>query len=758
MTIVRRMDLKSTVIKRTAAAALLMILVMAAAFGFRLFSHRQVVRTMGQEYMDPETGLPFLTEMDSYYHLRMTRDIMDRGVPGGEYKDNEAWDTLSYAPYGRSAADYKPLMAYIAIASKKILSRFAEVTLEKVVYWQGAVLSVLVVIPVFIMAYRLGGFITALVSSVLACINYGYFVHTIPGFYDTDTILSTVSCLFFLSAVLLASAFEKKTFFKSALLFFLASLCLLIMSWNAYALFVGVLTVSLVIYAVLVKRNTAGSFKRVLTLALGMIGLIFLSILIFDRSFFANMFSQATSVFAGGRGIFPDALVSVSEMKKPVIIAGGFTGLFQMKVLSGTAIGVVNAVGGAIPCISAAVMCIMLIRDIVKKKFRFDHILLAVWYFAAFVLAFRSWRFIMLFAVPVALLSGLFAGWLIGLMREKRMMDYKVYAAMILLLMMFPTLYGAYRSAGDSHPSVNMSFYDSMKKIKLDSDRDTILASWWDYGYFFEEKAQRRTIFDGGSQNGMRVYWIGKALSCADEDLSYNIIRMLSGEGDKATEEMIKAFGETKETLFLMTRLLSGTKEEARAGLEEKGVSVTDSERIVSLLFPEADEEVLCLISRDMYSIAQWFYTLGTWGEEGVDTSDYSMTMKPTEVDPVRGQAVWRYNPKGEPFNLMLTPENGSFEAHIDAVNVGASVPAVDRVVVKNGADIREIPMEKPSESDGEWVVYLEKNGDRTMMTVMTAGLYDSVFGRLYFRNGAGLEHFVPSRYGGSFVTVFEMK
>ena len=201
------MNLNTTATKRIAISIALMILIMAAAFGFRLLSHRQVVNMMGEEYTDPETGLPYLTEMDSYYHLRMTRDIMDYGVPGGEYKDNEAWDSLSYAPHGRSAADYKPLMAYIAIASKKLISRFKATTLEKVVYWQGTFLSVLVVIPVFIIAYRLGGFVSALVSSILACINYGYFVHTIPGFYDTDTILSTVSCLFFLSAILLVFAF-----------------------------------------------------------------------------------------------------------------------------------------------------------------------------------------------------------------------------------------------------------------------------------------------------------------------------------------------------------------------------------------------------------------------------------------------------------------------------------------------------------------------------------------------------------------------
>ena len=99
---------------------------------------------------------------------------------------------------------------------------------------------------------------------------------------------------------------------------------------------------------------------------------------------------------------------------------------------------------------------------------------------------------------------------------------------------------------------------------------------------------------------------------------------MIAGKGDTATDELIAEFGEDKDTLSFMTALLSGTREEAVDELKGKGISLEEAERLGSLLFPETEDEILLLITPDMFSISNWFYTFGTWGEEGVDEDDYS--------------------------------------------------------------------------------------------------------------------------------------
>ena len=74
------------------------------------------------------------------------------------------------------------------------------------------------------------------------------------------------------------------------------------------------------------------------------------------------------------------------------------------------------------------------------------------------------------------------------------------------------------------------------------------------------------------------------------------------------------------------------------------------------------------------------------------------MSMTPTQVDLSKGQVAWRFNADGEAFNLILTEKDGEYEAHTEAVNAGAKVPAIDRVVIRGNGMIKEDPMEKPAE------------------------------------------------------------
>jgi len=747
-------------------AMFLIILIMSAALFFRMMAARAVYTSLGEDYIDPETDVPYLTEMDSYYHLRMTRDILDHSHPGNELKDGEPWDGLSYAPYGRSAAGYSPLMAYIAVFFSRLLSSFGNITLERVVYWQGAFLSVLVVIPVFILAYRIQGMIGAFTAAVLASLNYGYFLHTVPGFYDTDTVLSWSSALFFCLACLLMSSFtEKKEDSKKPVkravyagAFFLSFLVLII-SWNVYTLFMGILALSLLVFSALLIKTEKGSVREKIIGPVTAMALILLGILILDRDFISNLFSQFLSVFPGnGSGLFPDAYVSVSEMRKPSLIAGGLTGLFQMKVLSGNNIGVINAVGGSVCCVLALIMWVILIRGILKGERRFDRILLVVWYFLTAILAFRSWRFIMLFAVPTAILSGIFVGKICALMKDRKMMDWQAYAVMLILLAIFPAVYGAYRSVGDSFPQVNRYLHEPLSSIRSETGTDTIIASWWDYGYFYEEKTGRRTIFDGGSQNGMRIYWVGKSLATKDEKLSRNIIKMLSGSGDKATERMIKAFRESTDTLVFMKELLSLDRDFAEAKLLERGLSPEEAAGLAELIFPEVKEEVLFIITHDMLNIAQWFARFGFYGEEGaLSEDDYSLILNGMEYKPENAKAGWRFERDGETIDLFIEEENGIFKAHTERPGQdGKSIP-IDRIIkMENNRAMEYGGSEAASEGKG-WTVLLNMDAPSPIVTVITSPLYESVFGRLYFQGGRGMEYYAFSDLSGGSAFVYNV-
>ncbi len=753
---------KAGVKKRIPVVAVLLIILLGIFL--RIMAGNTVISRLGDDYIDQETGVPYLTEMDSYYHLRMTRDIQNFGHAGETLKDGEPWDSLSYAPLGRSAADYSPLMAYIAVFSTKILSFIKDISLEKTVYWQGTFLSVLVALPVFIIGYRMQGMIAAVIAGVLSVLNYGYFLHTVPGFYDTDTVLSWACAFFFCFAILLAESREKKKRIIYSILFFISFL-ILIISWNAYTLFLGIIAISLVIYSILSVKEEKMELREKLTGPCLSLILIVVGILILDRDFFLNLASQFMAVFAGGStGLFPDAYVSVSEMRKPSLIAGGLSGLFQMKVLSGSNIGVINAVGGSVACIMALVMWVMLVRGLIKGERRFDHVLLVVWYFLTAILAFRSWRFIMLFAVPTAILAGVLVGKICALMKDRKMMDWQVYAGMLILLAIFPTLYGAYRSVGDSQPHVNRYLAEPLENIRSRTDSDTMIASWWDYGYFYEEKTGRRIIFDGGSQNGMRIYWIGKAFASGDEKLSRNIIRMLSGAGDSATEKMIASFGESRETLALMTELLSLDREAAEKRLSDKGITSGEAAEIAELLFPDPDEDVLLIITPDMVRIAQWFASFGFYGEDTISEDDYAMVIDNAEYKSENGKAGWRFAMDNKPVDLIIEEKNEIYTAHTETPGKGGEPVSIDRMIImENGMSTEysgdgAVSINASSEGGKGWTVFVNKDTETPFITVVTTPLFDSVFGRLYFRGGERMEYFGMSDLTGGSAAIFEVK
>ena len=739
----------------------LIILIMLMSFGFRLLVNHRVNTELGEAYTDPETGVPYLTEMDSYYHLRMTRDIEVYGHAGETVKDGEPWDALSYAPYGRSADNYRPLMAYIAIFVYRILSAAGMVTLEQVAYWQGAVLSALVVIPVFIMAYRMQGMIAAVTAAVLSAVNYGYFVHTVPGFYDTDMVISWTSCFFFCFGCLLVSCMEPDSEeggsnisgrrIKIAVYSFLfgLSLLLLIGSWYIFYMFAGIFAGTVLLFILMRtvmagKRNGAAVVKGSAPLMLLIAGLC-IAVFIARPDIINSVIVNIKGVFSQGKGsIFPNALVSVSEMRKPSLIAGGLTGLFQMRVLSDTNIGIINAVGGLVPCLAALIMCVMLVMRIVKKNVKFEYILLIIWFLITAILAVRSWRFIMLFAFPVAILAGMFTGNICSLMEEKKMMDRKVFEGMIITLMLFPALYGAYRSSADSMPSVNRGMHDSLTYIRDNTDEDTILAGWWDYGYFFEEKAVRRTLFDGGSQDGARIYWVARAFATKDEVLSSNIFRMIAGSGNEAVDRMLELFGEDKETLRLMDELLSGDRETAIARLKSENIGDEEAEELSMLLFPDVKEDVLCIITREMPGVAGWFARFGYPDEEdGYSDDAYAVIMDHEDFVSYDGKAGWQIARDDGKINLIIENEDGMYNAYTTPEDSEDEKTPVDRLLIAENGTMREYRSNtEPDEKTPGFVVFVQNDLEVPQVTVITSLMADSVFGRLYYLGGSGLERY----------------
>ncbi len=718
---------------------------------------------MGEGFMDSETGLPYLSEMDCYYHLRMTRDITLYGHPGDTVKDGVPWDSFSYAPDGRDTSTYRPLLAYIAIAVNRFISIFVFQTLEQTVYWLNVFLSALVVIPVFLLVFEMCGLTGAIAASVLSALNLAYFYNTVPGFYDTDCVISWTACFFFYFGVKLVKGWQEKD--KKSLILngigLIVSFTALYNSWYVYYLFPGIFAGALILFMLLTwKKNEKGLFSFApLLLAAGLIIMILIlekEFLIKIRFYFNQLFSKADS---NGGDLFRNVLSSINELQKPSLFGGSFSNVFRLNLFSEANNSIINLAGGILPFLSACVMAVILIVRIIRKNVRIEYLLLLLWFAVTLVISFRGQRFTILYAVPSAILAGNLAGTICGLMDQRKLMFRNLYKCLILILLLFPVIcgvYGLYRyicdvSAENAEPDRPLE--ECLMKIRENTPEDAMLVSWWDYGYFLEEKGRRRTLFDGGTQHEERTFLVSRAFATENGELSANIFRMLSGSGDEGCNLMLSTFGNTDETLFFMDELLSDNKTQAREKLVNKGISEDRADEITGLLFPENVPLTECVITPDMPWFCGWYPHFGrTITEKDEEPVIFAMDvhMMPTNLSE-NGRTVID---SGNGYNIILEKSDSGWHACTSSTEEpsGEQPLCIDRMITLDHEGYREyaqsnkLPEIDPDSDIGResvpWTVIVTDNGQETVLSLVSSSLADSVFGRLVYLGGEGLPRY----------------
>ena len=124
------------------------------------------------DYVD-SSGLPYFSEMDSYYNLRLTENYVDHGYVGDiKYDNGTQMDMHRYAPDG-NVINYELGIVYVTSFIHDIVNQFfGHHGIREVAFWTGAFVASLAVIPAFIFARRLTndwGAIAATLIIVLLC-------------------------------------------------------------------------------------------------------------------------------------------------------------------------------------------------------------------------------------------------------------------------------------------------------------------------------------------------------------------------------------------------------------------------------------------------------------------------------------------------------------------------------------------------------------------------------------------------------------
>ena len=872
-----------TILKSVVIIAILFVLVFALRA--QAADIGGVPNELKANYMDAD-GLPYFSEMDSYFNLRMTQDYMDHGYFGDTLVNGSGWDMHSYYPSGRDVGSYQPMIAYVTSFLHGIINMFQDMSIKEVAFWTGAFISSFAVIPVYIFTRRITNDYGAIAATLSVALGPNYISHTFAGFFDTDMFNITLP-LFFILFFVEAARSDKLTHRIIFSILSVLSIGIFSLSWSGFMFYPAVMVLVMIVFFVLCFYlnidvlepfknydnklnwfiNQKELFSVVLILVLGVIALL--------GTVGVGGILDAISGLTGGlslqstaNDVWPNVFISVAEMQIPNLLYGGLPGAF----LANTN-GIVNGIGGIVALFGVLFVLFTFVQrllrlrnvkvkgdtskphkskrkatslrkeqksysislkdigsfgssDEINKSKRLNVLYLSlffVWIFASAVAVTQGTRFIQVLVVPMGICAGIFVGYaadyvkanikddkvlllialvcafliafpitqiyygldnalmigsivfialavisgvVIYLRKSVKDSDVSIKKALVVVLitlaLVSPTVCGAFQTTASTVPGSSDPMWNAMDYVKENSTNDTVVVSWWDFGYLFQIASDHPTSFDGGSQSGDRAYWVGKALTTSDFAQSKGILQMLGTTGSNASELLCNYTGSNVTAVDALDKTLGMSKSDAKSTLM-KDYNLTESQAsaVVKQSHPSNPNNVSFVLSSDMIQKAGWWSYFGSWNFDTLNSTNYQYYMASDYVPiPANSQGnITVLNESGILYQAVVkrgddvgngTAGETGTTAQMTAVwaNNGSKVDlngteynplkASNLICIENGY----LTANKTLDKEGNYTIYLLGSGDDYTTILMDNKLKDSVFTRLFLLGGIGQDTF----------------
>ena len=835
----------------------------------------------GKALYTDASGLPYFSEMDSYYNYRLTNDYIDHGYAGDEMKDGVAWDMHRYAPTGETV-NYELGITYVTSWLYDMANNFLgwDMSVKEVAFWAGAIISTLCVIPAFIFSRRITNDYGAIVATLIIALAPNYFAHTFPGFFDTDMfyyIFSIFFIFFFVESIRSDNWIWKILFAILSVI----SIGLFSISWTGWIFYVAMMGLFAVAYLIATfvfnvddDRDQYPNVLQWLIHNKEFLSIIAVAVIAFAGlavfrgvngvlGIFSSVFSllnlQSASVVIGG---FPNVLISVAEMQMPAMLGAGLNSMF----LANTN-GFINGIGGIMIFFAAIIVLYILIsrawkfRNVRQKpviqgkadkgnrlsaaekldnsrkfklsladlKFGGDNEILAskrltvlyatlflVWVVVTALAVSRGSRFITTIVLPFGLLAGIFVGyacdyiknrmnndkWLtvavlfcaflvavplatinttygilgfaviaaIGIASiyalkdnkaDKKHVPVKKYVLIIamVLALITPSIVGAYQTSENVVPGTNDYMWNAMEWIDETQANDTVITSWWDFGYLFEVAADRQVTFDGGSQSGERAFWLGQAMTTDNLELSAGIFRMLDTKGTLADEYLTNITGEPGKATSIIIDILPRTTADAQKVLTTKyNLTKDEAKQTLEYTHPKNPRPVIFVASSDMLQKAGWWSYFGAWNFDNQTSENYNyyVPYDSAKVGPGQSGKVELLSDSGMTVNAVIEKGSGNntTNAHVESVYTENGEPikvngteynplkASRLILIEDGYIMKNESIK--GAKDGNYTLFIMGQNNEYTPILIDKKLENSMFTKLYLLGGANQNIFEP--------------
>lgn len=651
-----------------------------------------------------EQGRYYLTDQDSYYHVRIVDNHLATGQIGdSRTEDGIPRDTRSFYPEGRGT-DYAMGIVLLTEAVWKPLNAIFGTGLYEVEYCLSAILAALAGLAAYLLTRRISGHLGGVVGGILTACAPAYVLRTMFSRFDTDmfVVLMDVLLILFLTESLRAKTGRKRIGFATM---FVLTAWIYSQCWNAAVVtaIAGITLFGGLIWALWYgisrdknERREGGSvhwYKNpaiwiIIGCGIVMLGAVFLTE---GPKLISSASVTASTVIRTGN--LPSMYTLVSEMSTPPLIpANLLQWIWDPK--PGKDISLMSGVGGAAVMILGLGGLIWLaIRG--TKRFNGDDekdpgraecrmyacILLVTLVSWAFLVRY-GFRFVEHLAVPLGILAGTVVGWIGAQIRGK---DGKMQwaraglCAVLAIAAVVPAVADSIGMISGIRPGVSRVSDDAMRWVRENAeDPDAVIASWWDNGYYYEAASGHPCLWDGGTtDSSVRAMLFSKAMASHDLELSRRILLMLSGSGNRAAEYLMERM-DTEMAFDTVWDALMLEKAEAEELIVSRcGLTREEAAEAEALLHPEQPKETYLIITDTMMMEIGWYEYFAFWDFAGDNPVPRSTTLRYTPdgypydspegqiyMDEIReDETIWRLymeEIKDERFELVFSGEDAS--------------------------------------------------------------------------------------------------
>ncbi len=581
-----------------------------------------------KSFFQDESGKIYMPDIDPYYWYRYAKNIIEKGYPGDEVRDGVQWDNHQEAPLGRPIQADMFHSYFLAYLYKALHIFNSGITLMSSTMYYPVLVSALAVLLAFLIGRKVCGNVGGFFSALMMAVNSSFMGRTLFGHADSDAWIVLFSLLI---AWLTLEFFESKNKLTGIALAvaagFLAGVFSITWSgWFFITEFIfGVAGVNILYHAIQeIRKEGRINFSKIISNSQIKNMVLLAAVFFVSVGAFVTLFNNFNAFRSS---LLPFSFITIKE---PVRFGSLWPNVLTTvaELNEGSYNQVINSIGGRFLWYVGllGVLLTLLKKNHDGKTDIKYFVLLSVWIAASVYASLKGIRFTILIspAFSIAFGSALgfaylyFSKWL-----NKELHIHRGISGTVLIVVFtlpyISAINASIDAAGGDIPLINDAWYNSLIKIKENSNPNAIITSWWDFGHHFKALADRPVTFDGTTQEKPDAHWVGRLFMTSDEAEAIGILRMIDCGQNNAYWTLLKEKGQDiHSSINTVRRIILMDKESARRELIRIGVSEDKAEEILKSSHC-TPPEAFAIASDDMIGKSGVWGHFGSWNFERAD-------------------------------------------------------------------------------------------------------------------------------------------